>query len=84
MGDASLGDRPNGAHNTDGTSSPTSGGGGAQMLRRKGSLKAKNQGNVSRLAFNKSVPIKTTEPETTTTTKDESPAAPATDEVKDG
>jgi protein phosphatase-4 regulatory subunit 3 len=82
MGDASLGERPNGAHNTDVTSSPTSGGGGgAQMLRRKGSLKTKNQGNVSRFAFNKSVPIKTTEPETT---KDESPAAPATDEVKDG
>ena len=83
MGDASLGERPNGAHNTDVTSSPTSGGGGAQMLRRKGSLKTKNQGNVSRFAFNKSVPIKTTEPEIATS-KDESPAAPATDEVKDG
>jgi protein phosphatase-4 regulatory subunit 3 len=83
MGDASLGERPNGAHNTDVTSSPTSGGGGTQMLRRKGSLKTKNQGNVSRFAFNKSVPIKTTEPEIATS-KDESPAAPATDEVKDG
>jgi hypothetical protein len=49
------------------------------MLRRKGSLKTKNQGNVSRFAFNKSVPIKTTEPETP---KDESPAD--AEEVKDG
>ena len=76
LGDTSLGDRPNGAHNADAVSSPT---GGAQMLRRKGSLKTKNQGNVSRFAFNKSVPIKTTEPETT---KDESPAD--AEEVKDG
>ena len=91
MGDASLGDRPNGAHNADGASSPTSG--GAQMLRRKGSLKTKNQGNVSRFAFNKSVPIKatttTTEPESTA--KDENPPAAAAaaaaveaDEAKDG
>jgi protein phosphatase-4 regulatory subunit 3 len=79
LGDTSLGDRPNGAHNADAVSSPTSGAGGAQMLRRKGSLKTKNQGNVSRFAFNKSVPIKTTEPETT---KDESPAD--AEEVKDG
>jgi protein phosphatase-4 regulatory subunit 3 len=79
LGDASLGDRPNGgAHNADAASSPT-GGGGAQMLRRKGSLKTKNQGNVSRFAFNKSVPIKTTEPDTA---KDESPAD--AEEVKDG
>jgi protein phosphatase-4 regulatory subunit 3 len=76
LGDTSLGDRPNGAHNADPVSSPT---GGAQMLRRKGSLKTKNQGNVSRFAFNKSVPIKTTEPETT---KDESPAD--AEEGKDG
>jgi protein phosphatase-4 regulatory subunit 3 len=79
LGDTSLGDRPNGAHNADAVSSPTSGAGGAQMLRRKGSLKTKNQGNVSRFAFNKSVPIKTTEPETP---KDESPAD--AEEVKDG
>jgi protein phosphatase-4 regulatory subunit 3 len=75
LGDTSLGDRPNGAHNAD-ASSPT---GGAQMLRRKGSLKTKNQGNVSRFAFNKSVPLKTDHE----TAKDENPAA-AADEVKDG
>lgn len=49
LGDASLGDRPNGGH-TD-SASPTNGIGGTQMLRRKGSLKTKNQGNVSRFAI---------------------------------
>lgn len=78
LGDATLGERPNGAHNADAASSPTGGGGGGtQMLRRKGSLKTKNQGNVSRFAFNKSVPLKTEQEP-----KDENSAA--TDGVKDG
>lgn len=49
LGDATLGEQPNGAH-TD-TASPSNGIGGTQMLRRKGSLKTKNQGNVSRFAI---------------------------------
>ena len=49
LGDATLGEQPNGAH-TD-TASPSNGIGGTQMLRRKGSLKTKNQGSVSRFAI---------------------------------
>ena len=49
LGDATLADQPNGAHID--AASPTNGIGGTQMLRRKGSLKTKNQGNVSRFAI---------------------------------
>jgi protein phosphatase-4 regulatory subunit 3 len=58
LGDASLGEQVNGAH-TD-TASPTNGIGGTQMLRRKGSLKTKNQGNVSRFAIKGVQQAKTT------------------------
>jgi protein phosphatase-4 regulatory subunit 3 len=49
LGDASLNEQPNASH-ADSTS-PTNGIGGTQMLRRKGSLKTKNQGNVNRFAI---------------------------------
>lgn len=49
LGDASISELANGAD--DGSASPKSGGGGTQMLRRKGSLKTKNQGNINRFAL---------------------------------
>lgn len=49
LGDASLSEQPNGGHAD--TASPTANGGGTQMLRRKGSLKTKNQGNISRFVI---------------------------------
>jgi protein phosphatase-4 regulatory subunit 3 len=58
LGDTSLTEQVNGAH-TD-TASPTNGIGGTQMLRRKGSLKTKNQGNVSRFAIKGVQQVKTT------------------------
>jgi protein phosphatase-4 regulatory subunit 3 len=61
LGDASLAEQVNGAH-TD-TASPTNGIGGTQMLRRKGSLKTKNQGNVSRFAIKGVQQAKTAEQE---------------------
>lgn len=49
LGDTAISDQPNGG--LPDAASPTSGGGGTQMLRRKGSLKTRNQGNLNRFAI---------------------------------
>ncbi|KAM0716561.1 hypothetical protein Q7P37_008006 [Cladosporium fusiforme] len=49
LGDTMISDQPNGGP-TD-TASPTSASGGTQMLRRKGSLKTRNQGALNKFAF---------------------------------